>query len=546
MRKKRIFKYVLYFILFSFIITCTKEDFNRIFQDKSLDYSDCPPLDFSFPIISIDENDSNYLICDSEGNMLETSKKCILSIDTSEINDEIVFRLFNDSIQSFPAAIDSSIIFIDSIIINPSGNAPLTAIIKLRSLFPTSVSIFVVGKSEQSAEISHRFTEVSQEHEIPVFGLYPDYSNQVLIGFYNIDGRLFHTENVTIQTGGGVRYKAGPLTVLTNNLSSEQKNRLFLITNTIYDASGDVRWVTSVKGARYYPLADHKFAVQTYADRGVRGSLPDIKIIDIFGNILDTFYIPTRVHHEISEKTPGGNLLFASNHNVYENLEDDTEDRIIEMDRNTGKYVKQWELRNIFDQSRPRLWTEQVNDWCHLNSIQYDSTDNTLLISSKLQYFISKIDYNTGNIKWILGNHENWVDPWRQYLLTPLNFDSTSNDANDWTYAQHMPRLTYDGHILVYDNGASRPGDDFTRAVEFSVDENNMTVRKEWSYVLPGIATAVGGIHRFKDNTTQIGHGSKKELYVVDRDGSILFKGELMQFYRSYPYTFYQRLNTNL
>ena len=71
---------------------------------------------------------------------------------------------------------------------------------------------------------------------------------------------------------------------------------------------------------------------------------------------------------------------------------------IVELDRKSGSVVKEWNLREIFDPLRPRLWTESINDWCHLNSIQYDETDNSLLISSKLQCFISKIDYDTGEI----------------------------------------------------------------------------------------------------------------------------------------------------
>ena len=91
----------------------------------------------------------------------------------------------------------------------------------------------------------------------------------------------------------------------------------------------------------------------------------------------------------------------------YLSIEDDTEDAIVELDRQSGEVVKFWDLRDIFDPERERIWTEMPNDWCHLNSIQYDSTDNSLLISSKLQSFISKIDYETGRIRWIFGNHHN-------------------------------------------------------------------------------------------------------------------------------------------
>jgi arylsulfate sulfotransferase len=257
------------------------------------------------------------------------------------------------------------------------------------------------------------------------------------------------------------------------------------------------------------------------------------------GKTHEIYFVPSRVHHEIVEKTPGGNLLVATNAQVYYDKDDDTEDKIIEIDRATQEVVKEWDLRDIFDKDRPRLWTESVNDWCHLNAIQFDPDDNTLLISSKLQYFISKIDYETGDIKWILGSHEDWKEPWRKFLLTPTNFETAAGPYQDFTYAQHMPRLTDDGTILVYDNGASRPGDDYTRAVEFEVDPNEMRVTKIWEYRMPYVATFMGSIHLYKDGSVQIGHGAGDRIYEVTRDGEILFQAKTKTYYRAYSIELY-------
>jgi arylsulfate sulfotransferase len=220
-------------------------------------------------------------------------------------------------------------------------------------------------------------------------------------------------------------------------------------------------------------------------------------------------------------------------------MEDDTEDMIIEIERLSGKVAKEWDLRNIFDPDRKRLWEEQKSDWCHLNSIQYDSSDNTLLISSKLQYFIAKIDYDTGDIKWILGNHENWEEPWQPYLLEPLNFDTTSNQDEDWPYAQHMPRLTADNTIMVYDNGGNRPGGNYTRAVEYKVDPESMTVERLWSFEMDEFASALGSVHVYEDNSVQVGHGLHGIVYEVDRNENLLFKASLKSYYRVYPIKLY-------
>jgi arylsulfate sulfotransferase len=211
----------------------------------------------------------------------------------------------------------------------------------------------------------------------------------------------------------------------------------------------------------------------------------------------------------------------------------------VEIDRQTGEVVRTWDLREIFDPGRPRLWTERVNDWCHLNSIEYDSTDNTLLISSKLQYFIAKIDYDTGEIRWILGNHENWKEPWQKYLLTPVNFDTLVHPDRDWVYAQHMPRLTEGGTIMVYDNGARRPGGSYTRAVEYRVDEENMTVEKVWTYDFDFTLASLGSIHVYEDGNVLIGNGVNGNLTEVNRQGEVVFEASLGYYYRAYPVELY-------
>ena len=156
-----------------------------------------------------------------------------------------------------------------------------------------------------------------------------------------------------------------------------------------------------------------------------------------------------------------------------------------------------------------------------------------------MQYFVAKIDYDSGEIKWILGNHENWKEPWQKYLLTPVNFDTISHPDQDWVYAQHMPRLTKDGNIIVYDNGTNRPGGSYTRAIEFKVDEENMTVEKTWTYDFGFDLRTMGSIHVYDDGNVLIGNGANGDLVEVNRQGEIIFDARLKIYYRAYPIQLY-------
>ena len=123
-------------------------------------------------------------------------------------------------------------------------------------------------------------------------------------------------------------------------------------------------------------------------------------------------------------------------------------------------------------------------DWSHGNGLSYDASDDSILVSLRNQSAILKIDNKTKEIKWILGRHDGWPEHLQDKLLTPVG-------KLMWPGYQHNPRMTHTGSIILFDNrghgGAmpyeSRPPfpENFSRGVEFEVDESNMTVRQVWT-----------------------------------------------------------------
>ena len=63
-----------------------------------------------------------------------------------------------------------------------------------------------------------------------------------------------------------------------------------------------------------------------------------------------------------------------------------------------------WESRG-FDNS---------NDWCHSNCATYDSRDDSIIVSLRTQDSIITMDRQSGELKWILGDHKNWKAPWSE------------------------------------------------------------------------------------------------------------------------------------
>ncbi len=121
-------------------------------------------------------------------------------------------------------------------------------------------------------------------------------------------------------------------------------------------------------------------------------------------------------------------------------------------------------------------------DWTHANGLAHDGRDDSLVVSVRHQDCLVKIDRSSGRLKWILGTHANWRDPWKRRLLAPAS-------GTEWQYHQHDCSVTGGGTFLCFDNGNHRasPFDErmsgpesYSRAVEFAVDEDAGTVRQVW------------------------------------------------------------------
>ena len=83
-------------------------------------------------------------------------------------------------------------------------------------------------------------------------------------------------------------------------------------------------------------------------------------------------------------------------------------------------------------------------NWAHVNSVDYDPTDDSIILSSRHQSAIIKIGRDK-KVKWILASPEGWKKPWADKLLAPVDANgkklkvegSQVEDAFDVTRTQH-------------------------------------------------------------------------------------------------------------
>ena len=141
-------------------------------------------------------------------------------------------------------------------------------------------------------------------------------------------------------------------------------------------------------------------------------------------------------------------------------------------------------------------------NWAHVNSVDYDPSDDSIIISSRHQSAVIKIGRDK-QVKWILGAPNGWQGGLRDRVLQPVDAAGRPVPCRigrcegnfDWTWTQHtawrVKELSEPGVtvLTVFDNGDGRgltqpedPKEKYSRAVMYRIDERKGTVEQLWSY----------------------------------------------------------------
>jgi hypothetical protein len=148
--------------------------------------------------------------------------------------------------------------------------------------------------------------------------------------------------------------------------------------------------------------------------------------------------------------------------------------------------------------------TSGIFDYIHCNALEF-SGDTAYLLSSRHTSEITKIDRATGNMLWRWGGKHN------QFTFL--------GDTLQFSY-QHAIRLTPAGTYTLFDNGDFRDSGTvlYSRAMEYRLDESNMTAREIWEYRhTPSLyAYAMGYVQRLDDGNTLIGWGAYQTVALTE------------------------------
>ena len=370
-----------------------------------------------------------------------------------------------------------------NIILNPYGNSPLSALVIFETENEVAPKVTIKGDDKLST-FTHEFEE-GKEHYLPIYGLYADRENEVVIE-YEENGKEIN-KTIKIKTDKLPEDMALPTEV--NAKKSKLNNDLYFFTPSssgytmAYDVNGDVRWyLTNYALWKIDRLENGHLLVSTERLINSPYYMTGLYEMDLLGKIYNEYSLEGGYHHDYYEME-NGNLLIASDD--FNNDSGTVEDYIVELDRKTGEIVKTFDLKDVLKMTDGQSENWSDYDWFHNNSVWYDKETNSITLSGRHQDAVINIDYDTGELNWIIGDSTNWSDEYQKYFFTPVG------DNFEWQWSQHAAMITPEGYVFILDNGNNKSkikeeyvdaSDSYTRGVMYKIDTDEMTIEQVWEY----------------------------------------------------------------
>ncbi|MEK4762688.1 aryl-sulfate sulfotransferase [Viridibacillus sp. FSL E2-0187] len=395
------------------------------------------------------------------------------------------------------------------IVQNPYDIAPLTALVMFNTEQPTKVSITIKGRTEQT-DITHQFEEFEKVHSIPVLGLLSDTNNEMVITATTKDGAET-SSTIHIQTEALPSYigKVDIKTLNKKTVDIGEGELTFVVPSTKYpfafDESGDIRWYSSKYNSHIFKELKNGH-ILFLTKESIRSRTYSVLVeMDYMGKLYHVYDFnkanaakegtskenetkeSSMVHHDAIE-LPNGNLLLTVN--------DDSqyvEDTMIEVNRETGDIEKVIDLKEIlplsfYENYRNNKRSDGKADWFHQNSVVYDESDDSIVISGRNQDTVMKLDYKTNKIKWILAADENWPADYQKYVLKEIGdvkFNAGQHTAtiipDQDNNADTIDILLYDNNVVV-NRGDKALSKKYSRAAQYRINEKDKTVEEVWSF----------------------------------------------------------------
>lgn len=446
--------------------------------------------------------------------------------------------------------------------LDPYDASPLSALLLFQTEDAMTVDISVAGKDEATT-VKNSFDDYETDHSIPVLGLYPDTENEVTVTLTDESGNSME-KTVTIKTGtlaksiANIEVKEAD----TTKMELGDSELTFVVPSTkrayAFDANGDVRWYSTRYNSHIFKELTNGNLLYLTKESNDADTYNVLLETDYLGKIYHRYDFSsssaandtgksegemTVIHHDGNELPSGNFLLTVNDGSNY------IEDTMIELNRETGEIEKTIDLKDIL----PEAFYEDYDstsredgkvDWFHQNSVEYDEADNSIIISGRHQDTIMKIDYDTSEIKWIMGDSSGWPESYQKYFLNGEVKASGGQHAAIVLPDQDDNDETTD--ILYYDNnisvtrGDEETSEKYSEARQVRINDAEMTIEEVWTFgeeLGEDYYTKIIGSARYLSNTgnrlVNFGYrdeGQTSSIMEVTEEGETVLNVDLTDF----------------
>lgn len=462
--------------------------------------------------------------------------------------------------------------------VNPYGTSPLSALAIFTTSQKAKVTYTVVGKSDGTSIKNTVNGGYQTVHQVPIVGLYAAYDNTVNMTIQYEDGTS-ETKTLNLTTSALPEYISGTkITVKTANKSKMEigDNKLTIINRTTkepfaIDADGEVRWystdysqhtIEKWSNGHYMILTKQKSNSLVYND---------LEEVDLLGRVYKEFTFSSKtsgndggtettvIHHDLLELPNGNILATVSDGSTYK------EDTIVEISYKTGKIVNVIDMKKLLPSSmylNYQAGSDKKVDWLHMNSLEYDEKDGTLLISNRNQDLIIKLNPKTKKFVWLYSGKakSSWPKELQKYVLTPTKGTTITGGQHGLTLLNDQNSDSSKENILLYDNNVSVTNGDqktskkYSQAVQYHIDTKTMKISQSWAYGKSlgkaNFTNVIGYAERQSNGNTLIDFGYKNggaesNIIEVNEDGTQVFNITIKNVaakayvYRAYRQGFY-------
>jgi hypothetical protein len=368
---------------------------------------------------------------------------------------------------------------------------------------PGSVTRPISATYSSSYLTERGFLDSAGNLVVPVFGLYDGFNNSVTLNYVFSDNSskqtLFSLPTQAFSDPCGYKNAV----VVQPRVSSTSLSYDFMLLKdycsqfspAIMDTDGALRWVGTGGTAN---ASSAFFDNAIYIAKGTQ--LLRIELDGTVNLVHDYSNIGViDFHHNIDPGKSG--LLLEVDTNT------DVESVILEVSK-TGNILKRWNMYQIIGDAMraggddPSTFVFRGKDWFHNNSVTYRASDDSLVVSSR-ENFVIALDYQSGAIKWILGDS---TKAWYGYPSL-RNFALTVPAGGVAPIGEHALSITYNDKLLLFDNGfpsfiQNPPGQQRTFAAprKYTLNLNIGTATQIFSYRRSIISEICGSVYEDASN----------------------------------------------